>query len=83
MPMVKEPEGYVVRSGIKYRCACGTRTHLGHFNQCRVAKADERIQLAVIGRLQKLIRQLQGDTETPESVKIPDSKYQAQLAALI
>ena len=83
MPMVKEPEEYVVRSGIKYRCVCGNRTHLGHFNQCKVAKADEKIQLAVISRLQKLIKQLQGDKDTPGAVrKNPDPKYQAQLAAM-
>ena len=82
MPMVKEPEGYVVRSGIKYRCACGNRTHLGHFNQCKVAKADKKIQLAVISRLQKLIKQLQGDKDTPGAVKNPDPKYQTQLAAM-
>ena len=82
MPMVKEPEEYVVRSGIKYRCACGNRTHLGHFNQCRVAKADEKIQLALISHLQRLVKQLQGDKDTPGAVQNPDPKYQTQLAAM-
>ena len=62
IPMVADPPGHPVRRGVRYLCACGQRVTVGHFNQCKVAQADERIQTLVGERVHELWQEVMGVT---------------------